>query len=152
MNWARNICTMHSKVKQSAREDVFCHQKLIWMSEYSYSPMQGTIFLRFFFKFFIPFLQYFHFYASYISAFYWRKELGQADLPDTLNMFIQSTENFLDALQRKFQLKTWGFVKIFQPDFELNFIKISTFFTFCDMQSVESVAWVRFFHWNKDLG
>ena len=37
--------------------------------------------------------------------FYWRKELGQADLPDTLNMFVQSTENFLEAFEKKFQLK-----------------------------------------------
>ena len=39
------------------------------------------------------------------------------------------TRNFA-TLKTKFQLKTWGFVRIFQPHFGLHFLKISTFFTF----------------------
>ena len=39
-------------------------------------------------------------------------------------------ETFSRGIWKKFQLKTWGFVRMFQPDFELQFFKISTFFTF----------------------
>ena len=37
--------------------------------------------------------------------FYWRKDQGQVDLPDTLNDFIKSTENFLEAFEKSFNSK-----------------------------------------------
>ena len=40
-----------------------------------------------------------------VTIFYWRNKLGQADLPDTLNVFVKLTENFLEAFEKKFQLK-----------------------------------------------
>ena len=43
------------------------------------------------------------------------------DFPDTLNVFINSTENFVVAFEKKSQLKTCGFVRIFQADFDLHF-------------------------------
>ena len=43
-------------------------------------------------------------------------------------MFVKSTGKFLEDFN--FQLKLWGFVKIFQPHFELNFFKISIFSLF----------------------
>ena len=52
---------------------------------------------------------------------------------DTLNMLVKSTENLLEVFEKKFQPKKLGFVRIFQPDFELHFFKISTFFTFPDI-------------------
>ena len=52
--------------------------------------------------------------------FYWRNALGSENLSDTLNMFEQSTENFLDALEKKFQLKTWVLPE--NPNLVLNFI------------------------------
>ena len=36
---------------------------------------------------------------------YWRKDLGQADLADMLNIFEKSTEKFLEAFFQKFNLK-----------------------------------------------
>ena len=33
--------------------------------------------------------------------FYWRKQRGWADLSNTLNMFVKSTENFLEAFEKK---------------------------------------------------
>ena len=44
---------------------------------------------------------------------YWQKWLGQSDLPDTLDMFVKLTKHFLETLFKKFQLKTWGFVRIY---------------------------------------
>ena len=43
-----------------------------------------------------------------VTIFYWRKDLGQADLWDTLNILVKSTENFLEAFEKKIQLKKWG--------------------------------------------
>ena len=40
---------------------------------------------------------------------------------------------FSRAFEKKFQSQKWGFVRIFQPDFEFHFFKISTFFTFPDI-------------------
>ena len=43
----------------------------------------------------------------------------------------QANGKFLEALEKKVSApKKWGFVRIFQHDFELHFFKISTFFTF----------------------
>ena len=74
------------------------------------------------------------------------------DLSDTLNMFVKPIENFLEAFEKKFQPKKWGFVRIFQPDFELHFFKISIFFTFPDIKSDWCVVRSRFFYWRKELG
>ena len=62
-----------------------------------------------------------------VTIFYWRKELSLMDLSDTLNMFVKPIENFLETFEKKFQPKKWGFVKIFQPDFEFH-IGAETFF------------------------
>ena len=52
--------------------------------------------------------------VSYGHDFFYRhKEQGQADPPDTLNIVVKLTENFLEAFEKKFQLKTWGFLRIF---------------------------------------
>ena len=75
-------------------------------------------------------LIFFYWCVVWSRFFYWRKELGWADLSDTLNMFVKSIKKFLEAFEKKFQPKKWGFVRIFQPDFELHFFKISTFFHF----------------------
>ena len=45
--------------------------------------------------------------------FYWRKELGSPDLSSTLNMFVKSTEIFLEAFQKKVSAQKMGFVRIF---------------------------------------
>ena len=42
----------------------------------------------------------------------------------------QANRKFSRGLWKKFQPKKWGFVRIFQPDFELHFFKIRTFCTF----------------------
>ena len=39
-------------------------------------------------------------------------------------MFVKPIENFLGAFEKKFQPKKTGFVRIFQPDFELHFLLI----------------------------
>ena len=49
------------------------------------------------------------------------------DLIDTLNVLVKPTENFIEGFEKKFQLKTLGFVKIFQPDFGIHFQKLSIF-------------------------
>ena len=41
-----------------------------------------------------------------------------------MNMFVMSIETFLGDFEKKFHPKKWVFVKIFQPDFELNFLLI----------------------------
>ena len=43
------------------------------------------------------------------------------DLIDTLNVLVKPTENFIETFEKQFQLKTLGFVRIFQLDFELQF-------------------------------
>ena len=65
------------------------------------------------------------------SFFYWHTDVGQVDLADTLNMFVKNSENFLETFEKKrFQLKKWSFVKIFQPHFELHFSKSQLFSLF----------------------
>ena len=60
-----------------------------------------------------------------VPMFYWCKDLAQAELADILKMFIKYTKNFLEAFEKKkFQLKKWGFVRIFQPHCELQFFLI----------------------------
>ena len=49
------------------------------------------------------------------------------DLIDTLNVLVKPTENFIEGFEKKFQLKTLGFVRIFQFDFGIHFQKISIF-------------------------
>ena len=44
-----------------------------------------------------------------VTIFYWRKELGQADLSDTLNMFVNPIENFLEAFEKKVSAPKMGF-------------------------------------------
>ena len=46
------------------------------------------------------------------SFFHWRKDLGSADLLDTLNMFVKSTKNLLEAFEKKFQFKKWVKMKL----------------------------------------
>eukprot|EP00493_Phyllostaurus_siculus_P014895 UN15126 len=55
-------------------------------------------------------------------------------------MFAKPIESFLEAFDKKFQPPKWGFVRIFQPDFELHFFKISTFFTFPKGSSINHVT------------
>ena len=107
--------------------------------------IQNGGFVRFFAKIFLL-------VCRMITIFYWRKELVRADLSDTLNMFVKSIKNFLEAFEKRFSPKKWRFVRIFQPDFELHFFKISTFFTFPDIKSDWCVVWSRFFYWRKALG
>ena len=59
------------------------------------------------------FAKYFDWSVVRSRFFYRHKEQGQADLPDTLNIVVKLTENFLEAFEKKFQLKTWGFLRIF---------------------------------------
>ena len=40
--------------------------------------------------------------VSHGHVFYRHKEQGQADLPDTLNIVVKQTENFLEAFEKKF--------------------------------------------------
>ena len=42
--------------------------------------------------------------------FYWCKEQCQADHLNTLNMVMECIKNFLEAFEKKFQLKTEGFL------------------------------------------
>ena len=49
------------------------------------------------------------------------------DLSNTLHVFIKVTGNFLEAFQKKFLLKTGGFLRIFQADLQLDVFKISVF-------------------------
>ena len=37
--------------------------------------------------------------------FYWGNNIGQVDLPDTPNMFLQSIENILEAFEKSFSSK-----------------------------------------------
>ena len=60
------------------------------------------------------------------------------DLIDTLNVLVKPTENFIEGFEKKFQLKTLGFVRIFQPDFGIHFQKISIF-------SINLMLWADFF-------
>ena len=46
------------------------------------------------------------------------------NLIDTLNVLVKPTEKFIEGFEKKFQLKTLGFVRIFQPDFEFDFFRI----------------------------
>ena len=43
------------------------------------------------------------------------------DLIDTLNVLVKLTKNFIETFEKKFQLKVLGFVRIFQPHFEIHF-------------------------------
>ena len=47
--------------------------------------------------------------------------------PDTFNVVVDLIENFLEPLEKKFELKTWGFVRIFELDFELHFQNLNFF-------------------------
>ena len=40
--------------------------------------------------------------------FYWRKELGLGHLWSTLNVFVKSTQNFLETFEKKFHLRKWS--------------------------------------------
>ena len=71
--------------------------------------------------FYAPFFRWY--FAIGVSRgpafFYWRTDAGKVDLTDTLNTFVKHSENFLETFEKKrFQLKKWGFVKIFEPHFE----------------------------------
>ena len=94
-----------------------------------YNRAKGSFQKSFFFCGFL--LIFLYWCVVWSRFFYWRKEPGQADLSDTLNMFVKPIENFLDAFEKKVSAQQMGFCpRIFQPDFELHFFKISTFFTF----------------------
>ena len=52
--------------------------------------------------------------CCYAHNFYQHKEQGPAELPDTLNIVVKVTENFLEAFEKKkIQIKTWGFLIYF---------------------------------------
>ena len=61
-------------------------------------------------------------------------------------MFGEPIKNFLGSFEKKFQHQKWGFVRIFQPDFEFHF------FTFPDIKSDWCVVRSRFFYWRKEIG
>ena len=84
--------------------------------------------------------------------FYERNKLRSGHLLDTFNIRFGRVKKFLEAFEKKFQLKICGFVRIFQPHFELHFVKVSTFFTFPDIESDWYVVWSQFFHWRKYIG
>ena len=74
-----------------------------------------------------------------------------AVLPRSGRMFYipgtcpQLLSKFSRDLWKKFQPKKWGFVRIFQTDFELHFLKISTFSTFPDIKYDWCIMRPRFF-------
>ena len=67
------------------------------------------------------------------------------DLIDTLNVLVKPTENFIEGFEKKFQLKTLGFVKIFQPDFGIHFQKISIFSIFLTYNPMDASCNYAFF-------
>ena len=95
--------------------------------QYCQGSCQNQISFAFFF------LNMFVLLCHTFTNFYWRKDLCQADLSDTLNMFVKYAENFLEPFGKKVSAQNMGFVRIFRPDFELHFFKISTYFTFPDI-------------------
>ena len=56
------------------------------------------------------------------------------------------------TLKTKFQLKTWGFVRIFQPHFGLHFLKISTFLLFLAYNMIVVSYDHDFLHWGNNTG
>ena len=80
---------------------------------------------------------------------YWCKHLSSGNLSDILNMSVKSTKKFPATFEKKFQLKTGGFVRIFQPHFELHFFKISIFSHFLNYSLIDASCGYDFFYWRK---
>ena len=84
-----------------------------------------------------------------VTVFFWHKDLSHAYVPDTLNVFIKSTENCLEPLKNSSQnlrfsqnIPTWLWV---------SFFKISTFFPF-SWDIIQSVyRKIRIFYRRKDI-
>ena len=91
-------------------------------------PREPLVKIRFFGVFLLIF---FYWYVVWSRFFYWRKQLGWADLSDTLNMFVKSIENFLETFEKKVSapkmgvcqnIPTWFWASYFQ---NLNFFHFS---------------------------
>ena len=67
------------------------------------------------------------------------------NLLDSLNVLVKPTENFIKTFEKKFQLKTLGFVRIFQPDFGIHFQKISIFSIFLTYNPMDASCNYAFF-------
>ena len=62
---------------------------------------------------FSRFLPYNLFDVSYVPDFFYQhKELCLDNLSDKLNIVIRRIEKFLRSIQKKFRVKTWGFLKL----------------------------------------
>ena len=59
--------------------------------------------------------------------FYWRKDLGWVDLPDSLKMFVKPTENFIEIFEKKFHLKNWGLSEYSNLTFDFIFQNFNFF-------------------------
>ena len=55
--------------------------------------------------------------------FYQHKEQGQADLPDTMNIVVKLTENFLEGFEKKVSAQKMRFSQNILPGSELHFSK-----------------------------
>ena len=134
------LAIKHVFVSLWAQKVEFRHQKLTWMSEYS-NPISSFILQN---------LNFFHFswhiiwlVRRVVTIFYWRKELGLADLSNSLNMFVKSTENFLQAFEKKVLLqKKLRFCKM-KFEIRLEYSDKASFFEakFFFQRLVENFLW-----------
>ena len=62
--------------------------------------------------------------------FYWRKDLCQADLSDTLNMFVKYAENFLEPFGKKVSAQNMGFCQNIPTWFWASFFQNLNLFHF----------------------
>ena len=69
-------------------------------------------------------------------------------LLDSLNLPVKSTEKLLETRKK---LRTWGFVTIFQLDFEIHFWKISIFSFFLTHNLIDTFRALTLFYWRNDL-
>ena len=72
-----------------------------------------------------------------VTIFYWRKELGQADLPDTLNMFVKPIENFLEAFEKSFSPKIGALSEYSNPILSFIFSKSQLFSLFLTYNPID---------------
>ena len=78
------------------------------------------------------FLQYNLIGVSYGHDFLPKQRVRLNGSSRFLECVRKAYKKFLGALEKTFQLKTWGFVRIFWPDFELHFQNLN-FFAFPDI-------------------
>ena len=65
---------------------------------------------------------------------------------------LKVNKKFSRGLWKQVSAQKWGFVRIFQPDFELHFFENLTFFTFPNIKSDWRVVRSRFFYWRTTVG